>query len=79
MASVSDAEPFSKGPTELSATNAKPNVASQPGWVLLPVPRYNPDEHRQTSNISRSLVGNKLADRSDAPVGAAPTTSSFST
>ena len=40
------------------------------------------DEYRQTSNISRTLVGNKIVDRSDvvgaAPVGAAPTTSSFS-
>ena len=39
--------------------------------------------HRKTSNISRTLVGNKIADNSDvvgaSPVGAAPTTSSFST
>ena len=39
--------------------------------------------HRQVSNISRSLVGNKIADHSDvvgaSPVGAAPTTSSFLT
>ena len=38
---------------------------------------------RQTSNISRTLVGNKIVDNSDvvgaSPVGAAPTTSSFST
>ena len=38
--------------------------------------------YRKTSNISRILVGNKLVDNSDAagasPVGAAPTTSSFS-
>ena len=37
----------------------------------------------QVSNISRTLVGNKIVDHSDAvgasPVGAAPTTSSFST
>ena len=37
----------------------------------------------QTSNISHTLVGNKLADHSDvagaSPVGAAPTTFSFST
>ena len=36
----------------------------------------------QTSNISHSLVGNKIVDHSDvvgaSPVGAAPTTSSFS-
>ena len=39
--------------------------------------------YRQNSNISRSLVGNKIVDHSDvvgaSPVGAAPTTSSFST
>ena len=39
--------------------------------------------YRLTSNISRALSGNKLADHSDvvgaSPVGAAPTTSSFST
>ena len=39
--------------------------------------------YRKTSNISRTLVGNKIADHSDvvgaSPVGAAPTTSSFST
>ena len=35
------------------------------------------------SNVSRTLVGNKIVDNSDGvgapPVGAAPTTSSFST
>ena len=40
-------------------------------------------EYRKTSNIIRTLVGNKIADNSDvvgaSPVGAAPTTSSFST
>ena len=39
--------------------------------------------HRKISNISRTLVGNKIVDHSDvvkaSPVGAAPTTSSFST
>ena len=39
--------------------------------------------YRKTSNISRTLVGNKIVDHSDvvgaSPVGAAPTTSSFST
>ena len=37
----------------------------------------------KTSNISHTLVGNKIVDHSDvvgaSPVGAAPTTSSFST
>ena len=39
--------------------------------------------YRKTSNITRTLVGNKIVDNSDvveaSPVGAAPTTSSFST
>ena len=38
---------------------------------------------RKTSNISRTLAGNKSVDNSDvvgaSPAGAAPTTSSFST
>ena len=43
---------------------------------------YNFDDYLQTSNVSRILVGNKIVDHSDvvgsSPVGAAPTTSSFS-
>ena len=39
--------------------------------------------YRKTSNIRRTLEGNKIVDNSDvvgaSPVGAAPTTSSFST
>ena len=39
--------------------------------------------YRQVSNIKPSLVGNYIVDHSDvtgaSPVGAAPTTSSFST
>ena len=39
--------------------------------------------YRNTSNISRTLVRNKIVDNSDvvgaSPVSAAPTTSSFST
>ena len=34
--------------------------------------------YRKTSDISRTLVGNEIVDNSDV-VGAAPTTSSFST
>ena len=41
------------------------------------------DTYRKTSNISRTLIGSKIVDNSDvvgaSPVGAAPTTSSFST
>ena len=40
------------------------------------------DKYRQISNISRTLEGNAIIDHSDvvgaSPVGAAPTTSSFS-
>ena len=39
--------------------------------------------YRKVSNIRRTVVGNKIVDHSDvvgaSPVGAAPTTSSFST
>ena len=39
--------------------------------------------YRQISNIRHTLVGNKIVDHSDvveaSPVGAAPTTSSYST
>ena len=39
--------------------------------------------YRKTSGISRALAGNKIVDNADvvgaSPVGAAPTTSSFST
>ena len=39
--------------------------------------------YRKTSNIKYTLVGNMIVDHSDVvgavPVGAAPTTSSFST
>ena len=39
--------------------------------------------YRKTSNISRTLWGNRIVDHSDlagaSPVGAAPTTSSIST
>ena len=45
--------------------------------------RFNIYSYRETSNIRRTLVGNKIVDHSDvvgaSPVGAAPTTSSFST
>ena len=40
-------------------------------------------KYRQISNISHTLTGNKIVEHSDvveaSPVGAAPTTSSFST
>ena len=44
---------------------------------------YGCTVYRKTTNISRTLLGNKIVDHSDVvgapPVGAAPTTSSFST
>ena len=56
-------------------------------WNILVQPTIyppgKPDAYRKTSNIRRTLVGNKIVDHSDvvgaSPVGAAPTTSSFST
>ena len=49
-------------------------------WV---VDQMNILYYRKSSDISRTLVGNKIVDNSDvvgaSPVGAAPTTSSFST
>ena len=45
--------------------------------------KVNNNTYRQVSNIRRILVGNQIVDHSDvvgaSPVGAAPTTSSFST
>ena len=46
--------------------------------------KVNPSlAYRQVSNIRRTFTGNKFVDHSDvvgaSPVGAAPTTSSFST
>ena len=44
---------------------------------------YSVPNYRQVSNIRRTLMDNKIVDHSDvvgaSPVGAAPTTSSFST
>ena len=54
------------------------------GWVTKIIPSgMHEHTYRKTSNISRTLVGNKVVDNSDAvgasPVGTAPTTSSFPT
>ena len=56
----------------------------QPKWVIgCQTDPQNQFSYRKTSKISRILVGNKIIDNSDvvgaSPVGAAPTTSSFST
>ena len=54
----------------------KPHKAQKTECILYGI-------YRKTSNIRRNLVGNKIVDHSDvvgaSPVGAAPTTSSFST
>ena len=51
--------------------------------LVLSVQRHVNFNYRKVSNISRTLVGNKIVDHSDvvgaAPAVAAPTTSSFST
>ena len=52
-------------------------------WFCYIKPLRPSDAYREVSNIRRTLVGNKIVDQSDvvgaSPVGAAPTTSSFST
>ena len=61
-----------------SKTSQSPEAMSPTPLTVLMSPAY-----RKTSNISRTFVGNKIVDNSDvvgaSPVGAAPTTSSFST
>ena len=51
--------------------------------IILMFDDYETYMYRQISNMRRSIVGNKIVDHSDvvgvSPVGAAPTTSSFST
>ena len=51
--------------------------------ILVNIGSGNMGNGRKISNIRRTLVGNKIVDHSDvvgaSPVGAAPTTSSFST
>ena len=53
------------------------------GTGLSHKPQYLGDDYRQVSNIRRTLEDNQIVDHSDVagapPVGAAPTTSSFST
>ena len=54
-----------------------------PGFLLKSQVKNHHMKYRKTSNISRTLVGNKIVDHSDvvgaSPVGAAPSTSSVST
>ena len=50
---------------------------------MSPIPHVGEINYRETSNISRTLIGNKIINHSDvvgaSPVGAATTTSPFST
>ena len=61
------------------------NYIQCPAWLIGVEADTCPilSKYRQVSNIRRTLVGNKMVDHSDvvgaSPVGAAPTTSSFST
>ena len=52
-------------------------------WAALQGSKKQKPMYRQTSNTSHTLAGYKIVEHSDAvgasPVGAAPTTSSFST
>ena len=65
-----------------------PSMISLKSDPLVKVVYHHTQSHcfhnnRQVSNIKRTLVDNKIVDHSDVvgapPVGAAPTTSSFST
>ena len=79
------------GPTYIAVWGSFPFVAKSLFQLMPTHPELdrgnichaNLSNYRKTSNISRTLVGNKIVDNSDvvgaSPVGAAPTTSSFST
>ena len=55
----------------------------QTWWPVTSTTIVTGSYYRKTTNINRTLVGNKIVDHSDvvgaSPVGAAPTASSFST
>ena len=58
------------------------HIGSMNSYLLLGGGPLTNSDYRKASNISRTIVGNKIVDHSDvvgaSPVGAAPTTSSFS-
>ena len=62
----------------ISAIYERESILTHPEWCMCASVTY-----RKVSNIRRTLVWNEIADDSDvvgaSPVGAAPTTSSFST
>ena len=59
------------------------NMNEQVNHLNSQVLQYTIHTYCQTSNISCTLIGNKIVDNSDvvgaSPAGAAPTTSSYST
>ena len=66
------------GSTELAALGFVDRIKLEMDRKKIPFSIF-----RQVSNISRTFLGNQIVDHSDvvgaSPVGAAPTTSSFST
>ena len=70
-------------PSVTRATHTR-NISSEVIWTERTITiTMGCDKYRQTFNISRTLVDNKIVEYWDvdgaSPVGAAPTTSSFST
>ena len=66
------------------ASRNQASIGSGDALAFEPASNHNLNKcYRQVSNISRTLIGNKIVDHSDvagaSPVGAAPTTFSFST
>ena len=69
--------------TTHSNVNSLPIQKPRQLIIMYIQPIYNHCDYRQVSNIRRTLTGYKIVDHSDvvgaSPVGAAPSTSSFST
>ena len=74
---------FNQNTIKMITENASENFVSEMAAILSRERWLKRGTYRKTSSISRTLVGNKIVDNSDvvgaSPVGAAPTTSSFST
>ena len=70
------------GETEIAGKRKSGSVGKRDGWGDAGLWKVH-ITHRHTSNISNTFVGNRIVDHEDVvgapPVGAAPTTSSFST
>ena len=69
--------------TPVLLDNSKVGINDKPVLTRSGTEKKQHEMYRQVSNIRRTLVCNKIVDHSDvvgaSPVGAAPTTSSFST